>query len=131
MISEGPPVEENVSTRPDAGLKLLNELPRNAPEHQTAPAASSFAKTAEQVRKSLASIHREMSMLPTQVEQWRTAATEIRVNAALSTIPNIRSSMFRIAEAYQDMAHMVEQSYASYLKEHRIVCFGDRVFLCI
>jgi len=39
--------------------------------------------------------------------------------------------MFSIAEAYEDMARVAEGSYASYLKEERIVCFGGRVFLCI
>ena len=78
-----------------------------------------------------APIHGQMTVLPTQAEQWRAAATELSVNAALSTIPDVRSSMFRLAEAYQGMARVAEESYASYLREERIVCFGGRVFLCI
>jgi len=124
-------MKENSAAFSTAGWFPASERARQAPAYHLTVRESGLAGVEEQVRKSLTSIHRQMIVLPTQAEQWRAAATELSVNAALSTIPDVRSSMFRLAEAYQGMARVAEQSYASYLKEERIVRFRGRVFLCI
>jgi hypothetical protein len=131
MSSEKLLVKENAAAVSTVSWSRPSERARQASAHHHTVSESGLAGVEEQVRKSLASIHRQMIVLPTQAEQWRAAATELSVNAALSTIPDVRSSMVRIAEGYQGMARLAEQSYASYLKEERIVCFGGRVFLCV
>src|SRR5215471_10924831 len=99
MSSEKLLVKENAAAVSTVCWSPPGECARQAPAYHLTVGESGLAGVEEQMRKSLASIHRQMIVLPTQAEQWRAAATGLSVNAALSTIPDVRSSMFRLAEA--------------------------------
>ena len=71
----------------------------------------------ERVRNSLAVIDRQMTGLSTQAQLWRAAATECHPQAALSSIPNIKSKMLEIAKAYKEIAALAEQYYQVYLEK--------------
>jgi hypothetical protein len=83
---------------------------KGQPCRRSSPAEITL-RVAEKVRASQARIKRQMSQLPVQAERWRTAATELNVNAALSNDPRIQSAMFRISDRYVRMAHSAEISY--------------------
>ena len=68
----------------------------------------------ERVRNSLAVIDRQMTGLSAQARLWRAAATECHQQAALSSIPNIKSKMLKIAKTYEEIAALAEQYYQAY-----------------
>ena len=76
-------------------------------------------RVAEKVWDSLAKIERQIRKLPAEAEQWRTAATELSVNGALSGDPKIQSAMFRIADRYVCMAHSANMSREWYQLKDR------------
>ena len=81
--------------------------------------------TREQQHRADALIHRQMIMLPTQAERWRASATNFMVDAALSSIPAVQSTMFRIAEQYTSLAQAAEERYAAYVKKCSLTDFSS------
>jgi hypothetical protein len=73
----------------------------------------------ERVRALVALIDRQMTGLSAQAAVWRASATECQRNAALSSIPDIKSKMFEIAEAYEGIALSAEQHCRKYSKKPR------------
>jgi hypothetical protein len=68
----------------------------------------------ERVRNSFVAIDRQMTGLSAQVRLWRAAATECYQQAALSSIPDIKSKMIEIATSYEEMAALAERYYRAY-----------------
>ena len=84
------------------------------------PCAAKFnyATAAEQVGRAAATIYRQMWALPAEAQRLRTAATNLNVDGALSSIPEVRSMMFRIADYYEVLACLIECRYDAYLPKH-------------
>ena len=83
--------------------------------------AEMMLRVAEKVRDSVARIERQMGQLPAETAQWRTTATELNVNGALSGDPKIQSAMFLIADTYVGMARSAEMNHEWYLVKDRLV----------
>lgn len=114
-------MQENATVATDIDLARLDECVRRA--RNSAPqfaAEINLPSATQRLRRSLASTRRQMTVLPTEARQWRTAATEFNVNAALSCYPEIQSAMFKIAEAYERLACSAEQCYQAYRKKWSI-----------
>jgi len=100
-----------------------------APRAQFRPqfvAEINLPSATQRLRRSLASTRRQMTVLPTEARQWRTAATEFNINAAPSCYPEIQSAMFKIAEAYERLACSAEQYYQAYRKNGASLRAGQK-----
>ena len=78
----------------------------------------SYATATGQASRAAATIYRQMSALPAEAHRLRTAATNFNVDGALSSIPEVRSMMFRIADYYEILACLIEHRYDAYLRKH-------------
>jgi len=73
---------------------------------------------------TFASIHGQMTGLPSQARKWRRAAAKLRLTAALTGHPEMRFAMYKIAEGYERMAHSAEKRYGAYLNKGHLPLLG-------
>jgi len=73
---------------------------------------------------TFASIHGQITGLPSQARKWRRAAAKLRLTAALTGHPEMRFAMYKIAEGYERMAHSAEKRYGAYLNKGHLPLLG-------
>jgi hypothetical protein len=98
-------------------LALLSSKERPVEEH--------FARVRESIQRSLASVQRRMTAMPTEALRWRTAATDFNVTGALISDTKMQSAMFRIADRCERMAHLVERRFLAYSRKMNLIDFDE------
>jgi hypothetical protein len=117
MVSGGSPVQPNASLVADMEFVEVHEALSGARSAvDRGAAASNFESAARLMIEAAALIDRQMTALSTEAPKWRAAATDLSVTGALSDDPKIESAMFRIADAYDNLAFWAEQRYLTYSK---------------
>lgn len=101
-------------------VSLLIQEDARLADSSCSPGAAKFssATATEQVGLAAATIYPQISDLPAEAQRLRTVATNLNVDGALSNIPEVRSTMFRIADYYEVLACLTEHRYEAYLRKH-------------